>query len=79
MMAAVPSASFPPRPNLRSLEQRINRRHRESNREILLSGITAPSAADLVNGLPKAADIIAEVTLEISANNEADLKELDLI
>lgn len=56
----------------------INRREREANRQVLLSGISAPNAADLVNGLPKSADILGEVTAEIAINNEEDLRELHL-
>lgn len=56
----------------------INRRHREAQRQVLLSGISAPAAADIVNSMPNAADIIGEVRAEVAVNNEADLDELHL-
>lgn len=54
----------------------LNRREREAQRAVLLSGITTQTAADLINGMPKAADILGEVQAEMAVNNEDDLKAL---
>lgn len=56
----------------------INRRYREAQRQVLLCGITAPTAAEIVNDLPDADVIISEVTAALATNNEADVKELHL-